>query len=265
MRLITARRFTCVMSPGSTDGMAEPSNYTRLRFGPAEEGADLGKEYQAVNIAVAKKKGTNAVKVAEDVIEKLHSLQGEIIPDNIQVRVTRDYGETANHKVNELITHLVIAIVTVLLLVLFALGWREAFIVAVSIPIIYSLTLLVNYWFGYTINRVTLFALVLALGLLVDDPIVDVENIYRHFKMKKEPPRQAVLTAVDEVRAAGHRGDSRCYPVVSADVVHHRDDGALYEADGGQPAADHDHVAGCCLYGHSLDVLSYPQRGIRQA
>ncbi len=183
-----------------TDGMAEPSNYTRLRFGPAEEGADLGKEYQAVNIAVAKKKGTNAVKVAEDVIEKLHSLQGEIIPDNIQVRVTRDYGETANHKVNELITHLVIAIVTVLLLVLFALGWREAFIVAVSIPIIYSLTLLVNYWFGYTINRVTLFALVLALGLLVDDPIVDVENIYRHFKMKKEPPRQAVLTAVDEVR-----------------------------------------------------------------
>ncbi len=93
-----------------------------------------------------------------------------------------------------------IAVVTVLALVFFALGWREALIVAVSIPIIYSLTLLVNYWFGYTINRVTLFALVLALGLLVDDPIVDVENIYRHFKMKKEPPRDAVLTAVDEVR-----------------------------------------------------------------
>ncbi len=97
-------------------------------------------------------------------------------------------------------THLMIAVVTVLALVFFALGWREALIVAVSIPIIYSLTLLVNYLFGYTINRVTLFALVLALGLLVDDPIVDVENIYRHFKMKKEPPRDAVLTAVDEVR-----------------------------------------------------------------
>ncbi len=183
-----------------SDGMGEANSYTRLRFGPAEPGAAAGKEYQAVHIAVAKKKGTNAVRVAEEVIDKLHSLQGEVIPDNIQVRVTRNYGETADHKVNELITHLVIAIVTVLALVLFALGWREAQIVAVSIPIIYSLTLLVNYWLGYSINRVTLFALVLALGLLVDDPIVDVENIYRHFKMKKEPPRDAVLTAVDEVR-----------------------------------------------------------------
>ena len=182
------------------DGPAEPESYTRLRFGPAEDGVDTESEYQAVHIAVAKQKGTNAVKVAEEVIEKLHGMEGEIIPDDIQVRVTRDYGQTADHKVNELITHLVIAVVTVLALVLFALGWREALIVAVSIPIIYSLTLLVNYWFGYTINRVTLFALVLALGLLVDDPIVDVENIYRHFKMKLEPPREAVLTAVDEVR-----------------------------------------------------------------
>lgn len=182
------------------DGPAEPDSYTRLRFGPAATDAATGREYQAVHIAVAKKRGTNAVRVAEDVIEEIHALQGEVIPDDIQVRVTRDYGETADHKVNELITHLVIAIVTVLALVIFALGWREALIVAVSIPIIYSLTLLVNYWFGYTINRVTLFALVLALGLLVDDPIVDVENIYRHFKMKLEPPREAVLTAVDEVR-----------------------------------------------------------------
>ena len=183
-----------------SDGIAEPETYTRLRFGPAETGANPGQEYQAVHIAVAKKKGTNAVTVARDVIAKLNSLKGDVIPDDIHIKVTRNYGETANHKVNELITHLVIAVVTVLALVLFALGWREALIVAVSIPIIYSLTLLVNYWFGYTINRVTLFALVLALGLLVDDPIVDVENIYRHFKMKKEPPREAVLTAVDEVR-----------------------------------------------------------------
>ncbi len=185
-----------------SDGMAEAQTYTRLRFGPAGDlqAAAAGREYQAVNIAVAKKKGTNAVVVADDVIGAVRAMQGTIIPDGIDVRVTRDYGETANHKVNELIRHLVIAIVTVLGLILLALGWREALIVAVSIPIIYSLTLLVNYAFGYTINRVTLFALVLALGLLVDDPIVDVENIYRHFKMKKEPPREAVLTAVDEVR-----------------------------------------------------------------
>ncbi len=183
-----------------SDGMAEPQSYTRLRFGPAEPGAEVGREYQAVHIAVAKKKGTNAVVVAEQVIASLQQLQGGVIPDDIQLRVTRNYGETADHKVNELMTHLLIAIVTVLALVFFALGWREALIVAVSIPIIYSLTLLINYWFGYTINRVTLFALVLALGLLVDDPIVDVENIFRHFKMQKEPPRQAVLSAIDEVR-----------------------------------------------------------------
>jgi len=184
-----------------SDTMAEADSYTRLRFGPAgNPAAAAGREHQAVHVAVAKKKGTNAVTVADEVLAAVDAMQGTIIPADMQVRVTRNYGETANHKVNELILHLVIAVVTVLALVFFALGWREALIVAVSIPIIYSLTLLVNYWFGYTINRVTLFALVLALGLLVDDPIVDVENIYRHFKMKKEPPRDAVLTAIDEVR-----------------------------------------------------------------
>ena len=181
------------------NSMTETESYTRLRFGPATD-RDPNHDYQAVNIAVAKQKGTNAVVVADEVIEAVHAMQGTIIPEEIEVLVTRNYGETADHKVNELMTHLIIAIVTVLGLVLFALGWREALIVAVSIPIIYSLTLLVNYLFGYTINRVTLFALVLALGLLVDDPIVDVENIFRHFKMKKEPPRDAVLTAIDEVR-----------------------------------------------------------------
>ena len=183
-----------------SDSMAEAETYTRLRFGPAGSKEGQGEEYQAVHIAVAKKKGTNAVKVADQTIAMVQEMRGTIIPDNVQVQVTRNYGATADHKVNELTTHLLIAIVTVLALIFFALGWREALIVAVSIPIIYSLTLLVNYWFGYTINRVTLFALVLALGLLVDDPIVDVENIFRHFQMKKEPPKEAVLTAIDEVR-----------------------------------------------------------------
>jgi multidrug efflux pump subunit AcrB len=184
------------------DGMAEADSYTRLRFGPAADSGEGSREteFQAVNIAVAKKKGTNAVTVAEDVIERVMGMRGTIIPDAVEVRVTRNYGETADHKVNELIMHLTVAVITVLLLILFSLGWREALIVAVAIPIIYSLTLLVNYWFGFTINRVTLFALVLSLGLLVDDPIVDVENIYRHFKLRREKPRDAVLTAVDEVR-----------------------------------------------------------------
>ncbi len=185
-----------------SDAMAAADSYTRLRFGPAAGVSEdrREREYQAVNIAVAKKKGTNAVTVAEDVIARVEEMRGTIIPSEVELRVTRNYGETADHKVNELIEGLAVAVVTVLLLILFALGWREALIVAVTIPIIYSLTLLVNYWFGFTINRVTLFALTLALGLLVDDPIVDVENIYRHFKLRKEPPRDAVLTAVDEVR-----------------------------------------------------------------
>jgi len=185
-----------------TDGAAEADSYTRLRFGPASgKDADrIGREHQAVNIAVAKKKGTNAVTVAEDVISRVEAMRGTIIPSDVELRVTRNYGETANDKVNELIEGLAVAVVTVLLLILFALGWREALIVAVTIPIIYSLTLMVNYWFGFTINRVTLFALTLALGLLVDDPIVDVENIYRHFQLRREPPRDAVLSAVDEVR-----------------------------------------------------------------
>ena len=184
------------------DNGAEVENYTRLRFGPAtkEPAGNVQTTFDAVHIAVAKQRGTNAVAVAQDIINTVNSLKGSIIPEEIKVQVTRNYGDTADHKVNELIMHLTVAIITVLLLLLVALGWREALIVAVSIPIIYSLTLILNYWLGYTINRVTLFALVLALGLLVDDPIVDVENIYRHFKMKKEPPRDAVLTAVDEVR-----------------------------------------------------------------
>lgn len=182
------------------DASAETTSYTRLRFGPAGGAESPPTGYNAVNIAVAKQRGTNAVVVAEEVLAAVDGLKNVVIPPEIQVRVTRNYGETANHKVNELMMHLTIAVVTVLALVLFALGWREALVVAVSIPIIYALTLLVNFAFGYTINRVTLFALVLALGLLVDDPIVDVENIYRHFRMKKEPPRDAVLSAVDEVR-----------------------------------------------------------------
>ena len=116
------------------------------------------------------------------------------------VTVTRDYGETANHKVNELVKHLGIAIATIIVLLALALGPKEAFIVAIAVPMTLGVTLLFDLIFGYTINRVTLFALILSLGLLVDDPIVDVENIYRHFKLHKEPPLEATLTAVDEVR-----------------------------------------------------------------
>lgn len=191
------------------DGPAEIASYTRLLFG---QGAFLTHEshhsrnhlqhgsFNQVTIAVAKRKGTNAVKVAEALIDKVNVLKKDIIPSDVDVLVTRNYGKTADEKVNELVKHLAIAIVSIIALLSVILGWREAMIVALAVPMTLAVTLLTNLLFGYTINRVTLFALILSLGLLVDDPIVDVENIHRHFKMKTHPPLDATLLAVDEVR-----------------------------------------------------------------
>ncbi|MFH2002358.1 MAG: efflux RND transporter permease subunit, partial [Planctomycetota bacterium] len=118
----------------------------------------------------------------------------------VHLRVTRDFGKTADHKVDELVEALWVAILIVLALLAYSLGWREALIIALAIPLTFSITLLVNYLLGYTLNRVTLFALILSLGLVVDDPIVDVENIHRHFLLRRHKPFQAVLDAVSEVR-----------------------------------------------------------------
>jgi multidrug efflux pump subunit AcrB len=186
----------------------EVTTYTRLGFGPAAEtvpqallgqAKETGRLFPSVHIAVAKKKGTNAVWVARDVVERMEELKGELFPDHVYYRVTRNYGITANQKVNELVEGLVLAIIVVIGLIFLVMGWREAVIVAVAIPVTFSFTLLINYFFGYTINRVTLFALTLALGIVVDDPIVCVENISRHFSMQKERPLQAVLSAVHEI------------------------------------------------------------------
>jgi len=133
-------------------------------------------------------------------VEKtLQGLKGSVIPDEVNVRITRNYGETANEKVNNLVESLVIAIITVIGLIALVMNWRVGAIVVLAVPITYSLTLLVNYLAGYTINRVTLFALILALGLLVDDPIVGVENIWRHLAMGKLPRLRAVSVAMNEV------------------------------------------------------------------
>ena len=179
------------------DGPEEEASYSRIGFGAAA-GAG-GKSLPAVTLAVAKKKGSNAVWVARDVEKALEEMRGRTIPDDVQVRVTRNYGETANEKVNSLVESLAIAIVTVIGLIALVMNWRVGAIVVIAVPITYALTLLVNYLAGYTINRVTLFALILALGLLVDDPIVGVENIYRHLSMKKRPRLAAISEAMNEV------------------------------------------------------------------
>jgi len=184
------------------DGPEEARSTVRLAFGPgaADPGAERGEVYPAVTLALSKKKGTNAVLVAEEVLERAAELESDILPTGVNLLVTRNYGETANEKVNELLGHLTLAIITVIGLVAYALGWREGLIVAAAVPITFALTLCINLLVGYTINRVTLFALVLVLGMVCDDPIVDVENIHRHFTRRTLPPLQAVLFAVNEVR-----------------------------------------------------------------
>ncbi len=185
------------------DGPAEVSTYSRIGFGPAshiEKTQDLSTAVSpAVTIAVAKKKGSNAVWVADEVKKTMEGLKKTLIPDNVDYDITRDYGETANDKVNSLVRSLGEAVITVIALITFYMGWRTGTIVAIAVPITYSLALLFNYMFGYTINRVTLFALILALGLVVDDPIVSVENIYRHLTMQKRRKMEAISYAVNEV------------------------------------------------------------------
>jgi multidrug efflux pump subunit AcrB len=186
------------------DGPEEPVAMSTIAFGPADKlppGYERGKFYTSVTMALAKRTGTNAVTVAEGILKKLHELKKEVIPPNIRVKVTRDYGATANEKVNELIRELLIAVLSITVLLTLFLGWREALIVALAVPLTLAITLTGNMMFGYTINRVTLFALILSLGLLVDDPIIDVENIHRHFQLRENPPLEATLVAVDEVRA----------------------------------------------------------------
>ncbi len=204
------------------DGPDEVDSYSWIGFGPAavdakspkdeshggavhnedKEKLEEGRLYPAVHISVAKKKGSNAVWVADEVQRRMSELSETHLPEGVFYRITRDYGETADEKVDELVESLAIAVITVVGLIGVVLGWRPALVVALAIPVCYSLTLFVNLLAGYTINRVTLFALILSLGLLVDDPITDVENIARYFSMRILRPREAVLRAIQEVRPA---------------------------------------------------------------
>ncbi|MFN8546158.1 MAG: efflux RND transporter permease subunit, partial [Candidatus Binatia bacterium] len=156
------------------DGPEEVRALVRVTFGAQglPPGVRPGERVAAVTLAFAKKRGTNAVRVAEDVLARAEALADTVVPSGVHLLVTRNYGETANDKVNELLRELGFAILTVIALITAVLGWREGLIVAAAVPITFALTLLLNELAGYTINRVTLFALVLVLGLVCDDPIV---------------------------------------------------------------------------------------------
>ena len=183
------------------DGPAEVDNVVLFGYGAASNSGDTTL-HPAVTISVAKRQGKNAVDVAHRVMAKVDTLKGTIIPDNVKIEVTRDYGETASEKSGELLFHMGIAIVSVSILIAIALGRREAVVVLTAIPVTLALTLLVFYLYGYTLNRITLFALIFSIGILVDDAIVVVENIVRHFRMpanKNRPPVKVAVEAVDEV------------------------------------------------------------------
>ena len=153
----------------------------------------------AVTLAVAKRPGANATEVAHRALERVESARGSLLPSDVEMEVTRDYGETAAEKAQELIFHLLLATLSVTLLIWLFLGWREALVVLVAVPVTLGLTLFVYYALGYTLNRITLFALIFSIGILVDDAIVVVENIYRHLKLGDRTPEVAAVEAVDEV------------------------------------------------------------------
>ncbi|WP_372604370.1 efflux RND transporter permease subunit [Actibacterium sp.] len=156
----------------------------------------------AVTLALAKRAGANAVLVAEQILHQVHEMEGRIIPESVSVEVTRDYGETADEKANELLFHLGLATVSIVALVLVAIGWREAVVVALVIPVTILLTLFAAYIMGYTLNRVSLFALIFSIGILVDDAIVVIENIARHWA--KDPHKTRLDAAVAAVAEVGN-------------------------------------------------------------
>jgi len=179
--------------------------------------ASAGESVQpAVTIAVAKRKGANATELTRLVEEKVERLRGIIIPADVEVAVTRNYGETAAEKSNELLFHMLLAVLSVTLLIGFTLGWRESGIVAVAIPVTLALTLAVFQLFGYTLNRVTLFALIFSIGILVDDAIVVVENIVRHYRLPENRNRSLRQIAIDAVAEVGNPTILATFTVIAA-------------------------------------------------
>src|SRR5574340_5519 len=184
------------------DGPDQPGRYVWLGTGPAaaKKGIPRGGEFPAVTLAVSKKPGENAVDVAERVIRRVEQLKGSVIPEGVEATVTRNYGLTANDKAQKLIQKLVFATASVVLLVLFALGRREAVIVGAAVLLTLAATLFASWAWGFTLNRVSLFALIFSIGILVDDAIVVVENIHRRRALTPQLPLSEIIPeAVDEV------------------------------------------------------------------
>ena len=184
------------------DGPGEARNYVSYISGPAaarDKQIVAGTSYPAVTISVAKRQGADAMTIATQIDDMVEKLSGSVITSDIQVETTRNYGETATEKVSTLLIHLVVAVLAVSFVVFLAMGWRGALVVFISVPITFALTLFFYYMYDYTLNRITLFALVFVTGIVVDNSIIVAENMHRHFKMRKLPFKQAAIYAINEV------------------------------------------------------------------
>jgi len=183
------------------DGPETPDRYVFFGYGSADtaEAAKYRSNYPAVTLSIAKKTGADAMKLSRQILDKVQHLKKNLIPNDVHVTVTRNYGQTASDKVSELLFHLFIAIVVVTIFVMLAMGWRGGLVVFLSVPVTFALTLFSYYFLGYTLNRITLFALVFITGIVVDDSIIIAENMHRHFKMRRLPLLQAALFAINEV------------------------------------------------------------------
>jgi multidrug efflux pump subunit AcrB len=189
-----------------TDGPGEPEKYVSFAYGKGHHATDdsaaaaqPGGLQPAVTVAVAKRSGQDAMTIAERALKKVDALKATLVPNEVTVTTTRNYGESASNKVAELLFHLLVAIGAVTFIVSLAMGWRGGLVVFLSVPISFALTLFVYYFFGYTLNRITLFALIFVTGIVVDDSIIVAENMERHFKMKRVPKLQSAINAINEV------------------------------------------------------------------
>ncbi len=199
------------------DGPAEPANY--VLFGTTDISAgknQAAQQYPAATITVAKRKGTNATNIANAVLDRVHQMQGVTIPNGVNITTTRNYGQTAKEKSNELLEHLLLATLSVTFLIALFLGWRESGVVLLAIPVTLALTMSVFYFLGYTINRVTLFALIFSIGILVDDAIVVVENIVRHFRLPENQHRSCSDVTIEAVAEVGNPTILATFAVLAA-------------------------------------------------
>lgn len=183
------------------DAASTPSQLVYFGYGKGQQDSvkRYPSEYQGVTLSIAKKAGADAMQLSDEIVGKISSLKKELIPNDVHLSTSRNYGETASHKVSELLLHLFITIVIVTLFVMLAMGWRGGLVVFLSVPVTFALTLFVYYFLGYTLNRITLFALVFITGIVVDDSIIIAENMHRHFKMRKLSFYQAAIYAINEV------------------------------------------------------------------